>query len=110
LRFLDGRFWLAKAPVAKVNILYKSNDGGQTWQDISQGLPETEQPLNLSAGGSDLYLQVKNVMYRSKSDHKAPVWEKADFPDLQNAVLHAGVQRSAHCDRFKRHHAFDRQW
>ena len=24
-------------------------------------------------------------MYRSKSDHKAPVWEKADFPDLQNA-------------------------
>jgi photosystem II stability/assembly factor-like uncharacterized protein len=74
-----------KVPVAKVNILYKSNDGGQTWQDISQGLPEIEQPVKFSTGASDLYLHVKNVMYRSKSDHKAPVWEKADFPDLQNA-------------------------
>lgn len=76
---------IKKAPVAKVNILYKSTDGGQTWQDISQGLPEIEQPLKFSTGASDLYLHVKNVMYRSKSDHKAPVWEKTDFPDLQNA-------------------------
>jgi hypothetical protein len=26
------------------NILYQSKDGGQTWQDISHGLPENEQP------------------------------------------------------------------
>lgn len=71
--------------LTRVNILYKSVDDGQTWQDISEGLPEIEQPIKFSTGPSDLYLQVKNVMYRSKSDHKAPVWEKADFPDLQNA-------------------------
>jgi photosystem II stability/assembly factor-like uncharacterized protein len=35
-----------KAPVAKVNIVLKSTDGGQTWQDISEGLPEIEQPVN----------------------------------------------------------------
>jgi hypothetical protein len=47
---------LAKVPVAKVrnkpgrvNILYKSTDDGQTWQDISEGLPEIEQPVNFSA-------------------------------------------------------------
>lgn len=83
---------LGKVPVAKVknkstraNILYKSTDDGQTWQDISEGLPEIEQPVNFSAGASDLYLRVKNVMYRSKSDLKAPVWEKTDVPDPQNA-------------------------
>lgn len=74
-----------KAAVAKVNILYKSADGGKTWQDISEGLPEIEQPIKFSTGASGLYLHVKNVMYRSKSDQNAPVWEKTDFPDLQNA-------------------------
>lgn len=60
----------AKASAAKLkgnkpglsNIVFKSADGGKTWQDISQDLPETEQPVNFFAGGSDLYLQVKNVM------------------------------------------------
>ena len=75
----------AKVPVAKVNILYKSTDGGQTWQDISEGLPEIEKPVNFSAGESDLYLHVKNEMYHSKSNLKAPIWEKENVPDLQNA-------------------------
>ena len=43
-----------KVPVAKVNrnksglinIVLKSTDGGQTWQNISGGLPTIEQPVN----------------------------------------------------------------
>ncbi len=27
----------------KTNIVFKSTDGGQTWQDISKGLPENLQ-------------------------------------------------------------------
>src|SRR5688572_29554164 len=64
------------------NLIYKSTDGGQTWQDISKGLPAIEQPINYFAGESDLYLHVKNVMYRSKSNLKTPVWEKENVPDL----------------------------
>lgn len=67
-----------------VNIIFKSADGGQTWQDISSGLPEVE-PVNFIAGESDLYLQVKNEIYRSKSNLKTPIWEKENIPDLQSS-------------------------
>ena len=58
------------------NIMLQSKDGGQTWDDISQGLPEKEQPTGFFAGPSDLFLRIKNVMYHSKSNLKVPVWEK----------------------------------
>lgn len=61
------------------NIIFQSNDGGQTWQDISSGLPENEQPEDFFAGASDVYLRVKNVLYRSKSNLETPVWEKEDL-------------------------------
>lgn len=70
-----------------VNSVFKSTDGGQTWQDISEGLPEIEQPVNFFAGESDLYLNVKNVMYRSKSNLISPVWEKENVPDPQSASI-----------------------
>ena len=63
------------------NIIYQSKDGGQTWQDISQGLPENEQPEGFFAGESDVYLRVKDEMYRSKSNLKTPVWEKENVLD-----------------------------
>jgi photosystem II stability/assembly factor-like uncharacterized protein len=68
------------------NIILQSTDGGQTWQDISQGLPENEEPEDFFAGESDLYLRGKDVMYRSKSNLKTPVWEKEDI-DPRNASI-----------------------
>ena len=32
-------------PMLLSNILFQSTDGGQTWQDISQGLPENLQDI-----------------------------------------------------------------
>jgi photosystem II stability/assembly factor-like uncharacterized protein len=58
------------------NIIFQSIDDGQTWQDISHGLPENEQPEGFFAGESDVYLRVKNEMYGSKSNLETPVWEK----------------------------------
>ena len=69
------------------NIVFKSADGGQTWQDISEGLPENEPQVNFFAGESDLYLQVKNVTYRSKSNLKTPVWEKENIPGPKGASI-----------------------
>src|SRR6187551_1496177 len=50
------------------NIIFQSKDGGQTWQDISDGLPESEQLEGFFAGESDVYLRVNDEMYRSKSN------------------------------------------
>jgi photosystem II stability/assembly factor-like uncharacterized protein len=57
-------------------IIFQSKDGGQTWDDISQSLPENAQPEGFFTGEKELYLRVKNSMYRSKNDSKLPVWEK----------------------------------
>lgn len=61
---------------AAINIILQSKDGGQTWEDISQGLPENELPEDFFAGESEIYLRIKNEMYRSKSNLNTLVWEK----------------------------------
>lgn len=66
----------AVSPGAVTNILYQSKDGGQTWEDVSYSLPAAQLPEGFFAGESELYMRVNNVMYRSKSNLKAPVWEK----------------------------------
>lgn len=58
------------------NIILQSKDGGQSWEDISHGLPETEKPEGFFAGESEIYLRVKNQMYRSKRNLNMPVWEE----------------------------------
>ncbi len=69
------------------NIILQSTDGGQTWQDISRDLPENEEPKDFFAGESDVYMRIKNGMYRSKSNLTTPVWEKVNVPDLQGASI-----------------------
>jgi len=69
------------------NIIFQSKDGGKTWQDISQSLPENEQPEGFFAGESDLYLRVKDVMYRSKSNLKTPAWKKENDLDPRTGSI-----------------------
>jgi photosystem II stability/assembly factor-like uncharacterized protein len=71
------------------NIVFKSVDSGQTWQDISEGLPAIEQPEGFFAEGLNLYLQTENATYRCKSNLKTPVWEKEkeNFPGPQDAPV-----------------------
>lgn len=63
------------------NIILRSTDGGQTWQDISYSLPGNEQPEDFFAGKSVVYLRVNNEMYHSKNNLKTPVWEKENVLD-----------------------------
>jgi photosystem II stability/assembly factor-like uncharacterized protein len=69
------------------NIILQSKDGGQTWQDISHGLPETEQRIGFFAGASEVYLSTKGGLYRSNSNLKTPVWEKENVPDLRSTSI-----------------------
>ena len=73
------------------NIVFKSANGGQTWQDISEGLPE-----NLQGDGADrdgffaneagFFLRVENGIYHSKPNSTAPFWGKEIFPDKQGSI------------------------
>ncbi|GCC50452.1 exo-alpha-sialidase [Chryseotalea sanaruensis] len=74
------------APVVN-SIIYQSKDGGQTWQDISQGLPVNVQPEDFFAGESDVYMRVKNDLYRSKTNLTKPVWEKENGLDLRSPSI-----------------------
>jgi len=68
------------------NTILQSKDGGQTWQDITNGLPETEERVGLYAGASEIYLSTEGAMYRSKSNLKTPVWEKVNVIDPRSRI------------------------
>lgn len=67
---------LEKARPSATNIVFRSADGGQTWQDVSAGLPENTQVQEVFASGSDLFLGGEKGVYRSSSPFAAPVWEQ----------------------------------
>jgi photosystem II stability/assembly factor-like uncharacterized protein len=73
------------------NIVFKSTDGGQTWQDISKGLPENlrEDGVrgdSIFANDKGLFLRVENELYHSIPNAKAPFWTKENFPDKHSSI------------------------
>ena len=75
-----------KAVTAK--IVFKSTDGGQTWQDISKGLPENLRKDSIRgnsffANDKGLFLRVGNGLYHSTSNVTAPFWTKQISADSQ---------------------------
>jgi photosystem II stability/assembly factor-like uncharacterized protein len=62
-------------------IVFKSIDGGQSWQDISEGLPGDKLEGSLFVNDRGFYLRTGNYIYHSKPNNKAPFWEKEIFPD-----------------------------
>jgi len=76
-----------------INILFQSMDGGRTWQDISQGLPENVQEDGFFADDSEVYLRTKNGIFHSKSVSKKPLWEKEIFIDQRNTAIAFGINK-----------------
>ena len=74
------------------NIVFKSTDGGQTWQDISEGLPENLQEDGLErddffANDSGFHLRAgANGIYHTKPSSTAPFWEKESSPHQQGSI------------------------
>ncbi|GAA3977454.1 WD40/YVTN/BNR-like repeat-containing protein [Mucilaginibacter dorajii] len=76
---------------AIVNIIFKSADGGQTWQDISEGLPENLQREGvwrdgLFANDRGLYLRAGNGVYHNEPNSTTPFWTKEIFPGEQRNI------------------------
>lgn len=73
-----------KAAVA--NIVFKSTDGGQTWQDISKGLPESPEEGGVYANESGLWLRTGKETYYSNPNSTTPFWQKEIFPDKWSSI------------------------
>ena len=91
--FLLNSFVLKEKDAAKglVNTVFKSTDGGKTWQDISKGLPEnlrkdSIQGNSFFANDKGLFLRVGNELYHSTANATAPFWTAAFFPDEHSSI------------------------
>ncbi|RFM30925.1 WD40/YVTN/BNR-like repeat-containing protein [Chitinophaga silvisoli] len=72
-------------------IVFKTTDGGQTWQDISKGLPENLQGEKIRgnsffANDKGLFLRVGNGLYHSVPNATAPFWTKEISPDEHSSM------------------------
>ena len=78
-----------KAGPAK--IVFKSADGGQTWQDIGEGLPEnlrgdSIRGKDLFANDKGLFLRVGNELYHSTPNAATSFWTKEIFPHEDSTI------------------------
>lgn len=65
-----------KSPPSATDVIFKSTDGGQTWQDVSTGLPEKFSARGIDVCGSEIFLCGSDLVYRSKAAATTLVWEK----------------------------------
>jgi photosystem II stability/assembly factor-like uncharacterized protein len=73
------------------NIVLRSTDGGQTWEDISKGLPENLQRTGvwshgLFANDRGLYLRAGNGVYHSEPNSTTSFWTKEIFTGEQREI------------------------
>ncbi len=65
-----------KTPPITANIIFKSTDSGQNWQDISAGLPADAGIGCVYVDGDEVFLGADNGLYHSDASAAALVWEK----------------------------------
>lgn len=78
---------------AAANLVFKSADGGQTWQDISEGLPENWQGDHFFASETGLYVNAESRIFRSTVNATAPFWknEPSCNQGISNAPFKTGT-------------------
>jgi hypothetical protein len=89
----DSQQKLNKNKSGVANIVFKSTDGGQTWQDISKGLPENLRIDSIRGRGDSifanekgLFLKVGSELYHSTPNATAPFWTKETSPDEHSSI------------------------
>jgi photosystem II stability/assembly factor-like uncharacterized protein len=81
---------LEKTLAPATNIIFQSSDGGQTWQDISAGLPKGLGVGRIVADHGQVFLTSQKGLYYSSSTAATPVWESEDFWGTEISGIFAG--------------------
>jgi hypothetical protein len=74
------------------NMVFRSADGGKTWQNIGKGLPAPLQDKygasrnSFFADDNGIYLTAGNGVYHSEPNAAIPVWTKEIFPDEHSSI------------------------
>jgi hypothetical protein len=73
------------------NMVFRSADGGQTWQNISNGLPKDLREDSIRgnsffANDKGLFLTLGNERYHSTPNATAPFWTKEIFAGKQRSI------------------------
>ena len=71
--------------------VFRSADSGQTWQDISKGLPENLQEDSIPgnsffANDKGLFLKIGSELYHSNANATATFWTKEISPDKNSRI------------------------
>ena len=87
----DSQQKLNRNQSGTANIVFKSTDGGQTWLDISKGLPENLHTDSIRgnsffANYKGLFLRLGNVLYHNRPNATTPFWTKEIFTDEHNSI------------------------
>ncbi|MCC6282918.1 MAG: exo-alpha-sialidase [Saprospiraceae bacterium] len=89
--------WMEHAiPMAK-DIIFQSLDGGQTWQDVSAGLPEGLYVSCVFAADGEVILGTGKGLYRSSTISPVPVWEKDFFVNEEISGITQGTNGRYYC-------------
>ncbi len=87
----DSAYNPQSARAGNAKFIFKSADGGQSWQDISEGLPENSQRDAFITNESGVHLRAGDVTYHSMPNSKAPFWTKEIFPDKNSNIKWAAM-------------------
>lgn len=94
----DSQSQLKTDKAGPAKIVFKSTDGGKTWQDISKGLPnDLRDDYDIGRNGffvddKGLWLTDGNGVYQSKTNSTAPFWTK-EFGKTWKQIHTGGVSK-----------------
>jgi photosystem II stability/assembly factor-like uncharacterized protein len=84
--------------IGTANSVFRSADNGQTWQDISKGLPANLQEDSIQgnsffANDKGLFVRIGNGFYHSTPNATGPFWTKASISaeDSSSALGKSGI-------------------
>lgn len=97
---LPGSEPAKKDAAGSAKIVFKSTDGGQTWQDISKGLPENLRVDSIRGGSffandQGLFLKIGNELYHNTTNATAPFWTKEAVPSEHSSIAPGKSETSA---------------
>ena len=75
---------------SKAKKIFQSIDNGQTWQDVSAGLPADLLMENVFAIDGEIFLHSESRVFTSNALQVPPVWKKAMLPDPKITAIYPG--------------------